>query len=130
MEDAKQVVCDRLSGCAWLPGCDNRRRHIERCLGHGDEQLQGHRTLGLMIVKPCALGGRAIVGRRERGVVRDVRVNLAGAMVTRIEFVKVRVHERGAERSKRDGHRQPDRGQRPNHTVIVGETNRAVKPQV
>ena len=98
-------------------------------MGHGDEQLQGHRALGLMIVEPCAVGGCAIRGCGERGMARDVRMNFVGTMVIRIEFVQVHVHERSTERSQRDGHRQPDRGQRPNHTVIVRETHRAVKPE-
>ena len=124
VDDAKRVAGGRLGGRAELPGCDDRGRHIERGLGHGDEQLQRHRALGLMIVE-----ARAVRRRGERGVAREVRVNFVGAMVLRIAFVQVHVHERSTERSQRDGHRQPDRGQRSNHTVIVRETNRTVKPE-
>ena len=80
-----------------------------------------------MVVEPCGIGSGAIVERLARGVTRDVRVNLVGAMVVCIEFVRVRMDERSSERSQRDGHRQPHRSQRPDHAVIVRETHGTVK---
>jgi len=81
-----------------------------------------------MIAEPCVIVGCAVMGCRERGVTRDVRVHFVRAVVVRIEFVRMGVQERRAERPQRDGHRQPDHGQRPYHAVIVRETNRTVKP--
>jgi len=119
VNDAKRMVGRRLGRRAELPDRHDRRRHVERGLSHGDEQLQGHRAFGRVIVE-CG----ALVGHRERAVARNVCVNFVGAVMVGVKFVEVRVHQRRAERCQRDSHRQPDRGQRPNHTVIVRETRR------
>ena len=98
VDDAKRMVGRRFGRRSELRGCDDRGRHIERGLGHGNEHLQGHCALGVMIVEARASGRRG-----ERGVARDVRMNFVRAMVVRIEFAQVRVHERSTERSQRDG---------------------------
>jgi hypothetical protein len=98
--DAKRVVGRRFGGRSELRGCDDLGRHIERGLGHGNEHLQGHGALGVVIVEARASGRRG-----ERVVARDVRMNFVRTMVVRIKFVQVRVYERSTERSQRDGRR-------------------------
>ena len=133
VHDAERVVRGRFGGETDETICDHCRRHIKRGRSNRHEQLQGNRTFSVVTVEPRAVGGETIRSDTARGdaVVGSVSshmcVNCVGVMMVGARSVRVRVHKRKAERSKRDRERQADSSQRPAHTAIVGETHATVK---
>ena len=110
MHDVKRMTRVALGRRAEVPGRDNGGRNIERCLRDRDEELQVDRALAVMIVDP-----RGTRNSRERRVTGDVRVNSGRAVMVRIAVGYVCVHERSAERSQRDRHRQRRSRERSDH---------------
>jgi len=89
---------------------------MKRRSADGDEQLQEHRALGVVVVET-----RSASVMVRRGVPGEVGVDrLTPVVVIRLMTTQMGVNERRAECGGLDGNGQANRDQSPQHKGIIG----------